>query len=400
MAGGDTYTIIYLKMQLLSLKTDGVLTWTGLEENFADELALDLDEKPEDVEVTLMYLLKTGLAETKDNVSFFFPFVIENTGSEDASAQRVREFRKRQALLTGLEQTAPKTNAQRQKSFRAKQNCESKQHIPMIENDMNKKRYGGNYYLVCQRDGYKCAICGSIENLCVHHIDGFDERKPENNAENKMILLCRSCHSRVHAGTPIPQENLDRISYENSNVTCNAEVTQVKRECNVEKEIETDIEIERREREENNSTSTRAREDENDLSRVMNFFLDRINPMPSRICIDELTQFTKSLGADVVLHALNIAIDERKTAFSYIRGILSRYERDGIKTMDDVLRAEQEHAEKKENRPKPQRDEPVPAFTPPEKRHKPVNFSTDLVEWPPGSGNYFLKGEEPKDAHG
>ena len=42
-AGGDTYTIIYLKMQLLAMKTDGVLTWTGLEENFAEELALDLD---------------------------------------------------------------------------------------------------------------------------------------------------------------------------------------------------------------------------------------------------------------------------------------------------------------------------------------------------------------------
>jgi DnaD/phage-associated family protein len=135
--------------------------------------------------------------------------------------------------------------------------------------------------------------------------------------------------------------------------------------------------------------------DSTDLARVMNFFLDRINPMPSRICIDELTQFTKSLGADVVLHALNIAIDERKTAFSYIRGILSRYERDGIKTMDDVLRAEQEHAEKKENRPKPQRDEPVPAFTPPEKRHKPYNLA-DMVEWPTGSNNYIPKSEAIK----
>lgn len=99
MAGGDTYTIIYLKMQLLALRSDGVLTWTGLEDNFADELALDLDEKPEDVEVTLLYLLKTGLAETQDNISFTLPWVLENTGSENASAQRVREFRERQKAL-------------------------------------------------------------------------------------------------------------------------------------------------------------------------------------------------------------------------------------------------------------------------------------------------------------
>ena len=97
-AGGDTYTIIYLKLQLLALRSEGVLTWTGLEESVAEELALDLDENPDDVEVTLLYLLKTGLAETNDNRSFFLPWVVENTGSENASAQRVRAFRERQAL--------------------------------------------------------------------------------------------------------------------------------------------------------------------------------------------------------------------------------------------------------------------------------------------------------------
>ena len=99
MAGGDTYTIIYLKMQLLSLRTDGVLRWSGLEDNFADELALDLDEKTEDVEVTLMYLLNVGLAETTDNVTFFLPWVLENTGSETAATQRSRDYRARQRML-------------------------------------------------------------------------------------------------------------------------------------------------------------------------------------------------------------------------------------------------------------------------------------------------------------
>lgn len=105
IAGGDTYVIIYLKMQLLAMKTDGILRWTGLEEKFADELALDLDESPDDVEVTLMYLLKTGLAETNDHISYFLPYAIENTGSEGASAQRVREFRERQALQCNADVT-------------------------------------------------------------------------------------------------------------------------------------------------------------------------------------------------------------------------------------------------------------------------------------------------------
>lgn len=95
MAGGDTYLIIYLKMQLLAMKSDGVLKWTGLEENFADELALDLDEKSDDVAMTMIYLLKTGLAETSDNITFFFPYAVENTGSETSAAERMRKMRER-----------------------------------------------------------------------------------------------------------------------------------------------------------------------------------------------------------------------------------------------------------------------------------------------------------------
>lgn len=95
LAGGDTYTIIYLKMQLKALKTDGMLKWSGLEDNFADELALDLDESPDNVRITLQYLLSCGLIETSDDISFFLPYAVENVGSETAAAQRMRDMRGR-----------------------------------------------------------------------------------------------------------------------------------------------------------------------------------------------------------------------------------------------------------------------------------------------------------------
>lgn len=100
MAGGDTYTIIYLKMQLLALNNDGIITWTGLEENIADELALDLDEAADDIKVTLTYMLHCGLCETSDNVNFFLPYVVQNTGSEGSSAKRMREKRARERALS------------------------------------------------------------------------------------------------------------------------------------------------------------------------------------------------------------------------------------------------------------------------------------------------------------
>ena len=91
-------------------------------------------------------------------------------------------------------------------------------------------------------------------------------------------------------------------------------------------------------------------EEENDLGRVMSFYMDKINPTPSRICIDSLKQFTAALGADVVIHAFGVALDERKTSWSYIQAILARYERDGLKTLDAVVRAEQEHRERGKDR--------------------------------------------------
>ena len=95
LAGGDTYTIIYLKMQLLAMKRGGYLEYTGLEPTFAEELALDMDESADNVCVTVNYLLSCGLLETSDNKEFFVPYAVLNTGSEGASAKRVRDHRER-----------------------------------------------------------------------------------------------------------------------------------------------------------------------------------------------------------------------------------------------------------------------------------------------------------------
>ena len=95
-------------------------------------------------------------------------------------------------------------------------------------------------------------MCGSNENLCIHHIDGFDETKPENSNANKMITLCRKCHSNVHAGTyEIPKDVLESIGYydedgdsNESNEICNGDVTACNTEIEKEKEIEKESDIE------------------------------------------------------------------------------------------------------------------------------------------------------------
>lgn len=94
IAGGDTFTIIYLKMLLYTIDTDGVVLYQGVEKTIAEELALALGEDAENVGLCLSYLCTVGLAEAKQD-EIFLPEAVANIGSESASAERMRTHRKK-----------------------------------------------------------------------------------------------------------------------------------------------------------------------------------------------------------------------------------------------------------------------------------------------------------------
>ena len=101
IAGGDTYTVIYLKMQLLSLKTNGKLFFEGVEDNFVEEV--------DNVKVTIAYLMNNGLLEEVEEDAYILPQIIESIGSESSSAERVRRHRakKKQVGSSGENQNLP-----------------------------------------------------------------------------------------------------------------------------------------------------------------------------------------------------------------------------------------------------------------------------------------------------
>jgi predicted phage replisome organizer len=99
MAGGDTYTIIYLEMLVKSASTGGMLYFQGAGQDIAEELSLILDENVEDVRALLAYLEAKKLIthpEIKEDV--FLVASADLTGSETDSAIRVRKFRERQQV--------------------------------------------------------------------------------------------------------------------------------------------------------------------------------------------------------------------------------------------------------------------------------------------------------------
>ena len=99
LAGGDTYTVIYLKMLLRSLKDGGRLYYEGIEENFASELALDIDEEEDNVKMAVAFLMANNILTQNQPDEYELLTAHEMTDSECDSAARVRRLRERKALL-------------------------------------------------------------------------------------------------------------------------------------------------------------------------------------------------------------------------------------------------------------------------------------------------------------
>lgn len=59
-----------------------------------------------------------------------------------------------------------------------------------------RKHFGGNRPVLINY----CELCEKNTNLIVHHRDGNNGRKgkPTNNSKDNLIILCRSCHTKVH----------------------------------------------------------------------------------------------------------------------------------------------------------------------------------------------------------
>ena len=100
LPGGDTLTIIFLKLQLLSLDNNGIIYFDGIENSFEEEIALGIDEEPDNVRFTISYLLKIGwIEESNTDEAISYNLVKIEVGSESASASRMRRLREHSNAL-------------------------------------------------------------------------------------------------------------------------------------------------------------------------------------------------------------------------------------------------------------------------------------------------------------
>ncbi|MCI8363798.1 MAG: hypothetical protein HFG34_02455 [Eubacterium sp.] len=108
VAGGDSYTVVYLKMLLLAIRQNNRLYFEGIEDTFVKELALELDETVENVEVTVSFLQRTGLLVVTDESQYEYMLTQcdEMVGSETDAARRKRRSRQKK-MLEDMQKTLP-----------------------------------------------------------------------------------------------------------------------------------------------------------------------------------------------------------------------------------------------------------------------------------------------------
>lgn len=196
MPGGDTYTIIYLKLMLISLEDSGKIYFEELAQDLAEEMALLIDEDTEAVRMTLMFLTKKGLLTRHSDYEFFLEQVPEMIGSETASARRVRKHREQKALQSNTNVTKRNGDIEIDKEIELKKdiNIDIKSEVDTRENQSaaTDKKSNFNIFEYYQSrigvlDGYqsqKLKDFIEIDNLEPNLVKRAIDRAADNSKRN------------------------------------------------------------------------------------------------------------------------------------------------------------------------------------------------------------------------
>lgn len=101
---GTEMQVIYLRMMLLSINSEGCIYYQGVYDTLAEELAEEFDEPVELIEKTLNYLIDNHMITTDDVDGYYLPEAVDCIGSEAASTQRSRECRARKKASAEADQ--------------------------------------------------------------------------------------------------------------------------------------------------------------------------------------------------------------------------------------------------------------------------------------------------------
>ena len=93
---GEAMILLFQRIMLYSLKTDGYLYYKKMLPTFEEELALGIDEKADLVKRLLDILITYDAVEKIDETTYFITMIEDGVGSETRAAERMRKKRSEQ----------------------------------------------------------------------------------------------------------------------------------------------------------------------------------------------------------------------------------------------------------------------------------------------------------------
>ena len=177
MPNGKDYILFYLKLLCESVDHDGNLRFSDSIPYSEDMLSTITNTNIDIVRSAIKVFTELNMMEILDDGTYFMNEVNKMIGCETEWAIRKRK----QRLLPKLTNGSVRLNGEMLK-------------LPNGETRyVDEKRYGGNGMLALDRARGKCELCGSEENVVIHHNNGY------SNEINDLLCLCSKCHSMVHS---------------------------------------------------------------------------------------------------------------------------------------------------------------------------------------------------------
>lgn len=178
MPNGKDYILFYLKLLLESVDHEGSLRFSETIPYNEQMLSVVTETNIDIVRAAMKLFSELKMVEILDDSTIYMNEVQKMIGSETKWA----EYKRNKKISVN---DLPQLGVCKRVSY---------EQILLPNGTLkyvDEKRYGGNGGLAYERAQGKCEVCGSEENLVIHHANGY------SNELEDLVVCCKKCHAQL-----------------------------------------------------------------------------------------------------------------------------------------------------------------------------------------------------------
>ena len=216
MPNGKDYVLFYLKLLVESVDHDGSLRFNDTIPYSEGMLATITNTNVDIVRSAMKIFIELKMMDLLEDKTIYMNEIQKMLGTETYWAEQKRKQKQNKLLKNEDFKYIKKISYERLQLPNGK--------IQYVDN----KRYGGNAFIAFELAQGKCEICGTYDDLCIHHMNGY------SNDIDDLKVLCRKCHRRSEVLEISPTE----IGKSPQNVQSMSNVSNQEIDIEIDKEIE------------------------------------------------------------------------------------------------------------------------------------------------------------------